>query len=74
MSTFISYPTMFKLESPDMVNDIGRKLQCVACAQLLDWRVYRVAPLKLDAECNSCHVKAADFWKGKPHKESKTDA
>lgn len=75
---FIPYGTMFKLEElPRPGNEVvkvGRKLECVSCDGLLEWRIYNVAPDKMDAECPMCHVKARDFWKGKLHKELDPDA
>lgn len=69
---FIPYGTMFKLETRSR-NDGGRMLECVNCGSLLEWRIYTVAPEKLDAECPSCGLKAVDFWNRKLHREIGVD-
>ena len=75
---FIPYGTMFKFEGrprrdmPLVVTP--RKLQCVSCGELLEWRIYTVAPEKFDAKCPICHTVARTFWKGKLHKELDPDA
>lgn len=75
---FIPYSTMFKIESrprPRIILDVkGRLLQCVACKNLLEWRIYSIALEKFDNQCPLCHAKARDFWKGKSHKELDPDA
>jgi len=78
-SKFIPYNTMFKLQElprPEngVANNTGRTLICVSCGSSLPWRIYSVAPNRMDAECPMCHTKASDFWKGKLHKELDTDA
>lgn len=75
---FVPYGTMFKFESrprPAMLGDSkSRKLQCVSCGELLEWRIYSIAPDKFDDKCPICHVYAHSFWKGKLHQELDPDA
>lgn len=77
-SNFVPYSTMFKLEEPPRPENeadiTSRVLVCVSCGRMLEWRIYSVAPDKMDAECPMCHVKACDFWKEKSHKELDADA
>lgn len=66
---FVPYTTMFKLDDRprirSLTDDIGQMLQCQNCRHLLEWRIYRLAPEKFDAECPQCGVKVSDFWKNK---------
>lgn len=75
---FTQYSTMFKFQTRshfDMVGDPKpRKLQCVNCGSLLEWRIYTIAPEKFDSLCPDCHMTASEFWEGKLHKELNSNA
>jgi hypothetical protein len=65
---FVPYATMFKLE-PYKGHASGRQLICLSCGQILEWRIYSIAPNKFDEECPSCKVTAPRWWKGKIHRK-----
>ncbi len=70
---FTPYDTMFKLQT-STTEIHPRKLECVHCGHVLDWRLYSVAPVEFDNECHQCRIRAQDFWKDKPHRKVENHA